>query len=146
MLRVTVELIPGGRESGRRTLTIAEIGNIGGAELADYRVELGDEVAGLKIAEIKQYPRWSASIWDIVLRCIAKALGGTERLPKRPTPILELVPTYPEPEGRSYAYVILEEIPKPIRTAFFKNIRHSSVPGSGRAYRHDWTDFVKGQR
>ena len=36
MLRVTVELLPGGREARKRILAVTEIANIGGGELADY--------------------------------------------------------------------------------------------------------------
>jgi hypothetical protein len=95
MLRVTVEIVPGGRESGKRTLAVAEIGNIGGASLAHYHVEVSDENPGrLKEADVRSYPRWSASVWDLVLRCAAKAMYGKEQLPERPTPVAELVPTY----------------------------------------------------
>ena len=144
MLRVTVELVP--EEKERRTLAVAEIGNIGGAELADYRAEVGDEVTGLKIAAIKQYPRWSASTWDLVLRCIAKALWGEEQIPPRPTPVLALVPVHPSRAGHVYPYVLFDEIPETARAAFVENMAHSSTPGRGAAFAHDWTDFIKGQR
>lgn len=71
MLKVTVELWPGGRESGRRVIATADIGRIRDGAFADYRVRLeeqllngvGDE------AVVADYPRWSASVCDLVARC-----------------------------------------------------------------------------
>ena len=144
MLRITVELVPNGRESGKRTLAIAELSNVAGGALADYEIHMTEEsVPGALHAEIKRYPRWSTSPWDLVIRAIAKALTGRERLPARPR-LLD-VPVYYE-DGRAYGYVKLSEIPEPARSAFAKNIAHSSVPGLGRAFAHDWTDFQSGQR
>jgi len=145
MLRVTVELIPVGRESGKRTLAVAEIANIGGASMAHYHVELGDESPGLKEADIREYPRWSASVWDLALRCISKALFGEEQLPKRPTPVAELVPTYQD-AGRHYPYVKVDGIPEPARREFGRRMSGSSVPFPGHAYQHDWLDFLEGLR
>ena len=145
MLRVTVELIPGGRESGKRTLAVAEIANTGGASMAHYRVELGDELPGLKHADIREYPRWSASVWDLALRCVAKALYGEEQLPRRPPPVAKLVPTHTE-DGRVYPFVLMVEIPEPARGEFARRMAHSTVPMRGAAYLHDWQDFLRGHR
>jgi len=145
MLRVTVELIPSGHESSKRTLAVAEIANVGGAELADYHVHLSDESPCLKEADIRAYPRWSASIWDLVLRCIAKAMLGKEQMPERPTPVAELVPTYQD-AGRHYPYVKVDEIPEPARREFGRRMSGSSVPFPGHAYQHDWLDFLEGLR
>lgn len=46
MLKVTVEIWPAGRESGRRTLATADIGRIRNGALADYRVKLHEDVQG----------------------------------------------------------------------------------------------------
>lgn len=145
MLRVTIELISGGRESGKRILAVAEIGNVGGASMAHYHAEVGDESPGLKEADIRAYPRWSASVWDLVLRCIAKAMFGKEQMPKRPTPVAELVPTHTE-EGRAFPYVLMAEIPEPAQSEFSRRVSHSTVPMPGAAYLHDWQDFLRGQR
>lgn len=77
MLKVTVELWPGGRESGRRVIATADIGRIRDGAFADYRVRLeeqflssvGDE------AVVADHPRWSVSVWDLVARCLAAALN-----------------------------------------------------------------------
>lgn len=50
MLRVTIELLPGGRESGKRVLATADIARVSGGAFGDYRVALEDEVLG-KVGE-----------------------------------------------------------------------------------------------
>ena len=82
MLRVTVELWPGGRESGRRVLATADIARIKSGAHADYEVDLREELLGDvgDTATVREYPRWSASVWDLVGRCIAAAL---QRRPRR---------------------------------------------------------------
>jgi hypothetical protein len=46
MLKITVEIWPGGRESGRRVLATGDIGRIKDGALADYRVELHEDGQG----------------------------------------------------------------------------------------------------
>ncbi|MFM0665834.1 hypothetical protein [Paraburkholderia sediminicola] len=46
MLRVTIELLPVGRESGKRVIATADIARVSGGALADYRVALEDAVLG----------------------------------------------------------------------------------------------------
>jgi hypothetical protein len=46
VLRVTIELLPGGRESGKRVIATADIARVSGEALADYRVGLKDAVLG----------------------------------------------------------------------------------------------------
>ncbi|MGF6803409.1 hypothetical protein OKW48_006905 [Paraburkholderia youngii] len=46
MLRVTIELLPGGREVGKRVIATADIARVSGGALADYRVALDDAVLG----------------------------------------------------------------------------------------------------
>jgi hypothetical protein len=59
MLRVTVELWPGGRESGSRVLATAKIGRIKNGALADYKVELHEDVQGeIGAATLDDYPRY----------------------------------------------------------------------------------------
>ena len=147
MLRVTVDLIPNGDESCRREIARADIGNIGRGALAKYRSRVRETgVDGNRMAEIKDYPRWSASVWDLVLRVIAKALTGKEELPARPQPL----------EVRLYqvdglSYVRLDEIPEPARAAFMRNLRGSACPVverelAGCANAWDWEAFLHGKR
>jgi hypothetical protein len=89
MMRVTIEIWPGGRESARREIATADIGRVRDGALADYEVELRETIVGTvgKRATVAMYPRWSASIWDLVARGVAAALNeGAEELPARPAP------------------------------------------------------------
>lgn len=151
MLKVTVELWPGGRESGRRVIATADIGRIRDGAFADYRVRLeeqflnnvGDE------AVVADYPRWSASVWDLVARCLAAALNdGREALPPRP-----MLPVAREHERDGRRYVRLREIPEPAQTFFRRRIADSSrcphveedAEPKGWAYAEDWEDFLRGR-
>jgi hypothetical protein len=89
MLRVTVEVWPDGRERGKRIIATADIGRVNDEALADYEVELQEVKLGSigDIAYVRDYPRWSTTVWDLVARAIAAALnGGKEELPARPLP------------------------------------------------------------
>jgi len=153
MLKVTVELWPGGRESGRRVIATADIVRIKNGVLADYEVELHEallEDTGVgEIATVRAYPRWSASVWHLVARCIAAALnGGKEELPERPTS-----PEVPVHISNGTRYVRLREIPEPSRTLFKRNLYGSTVPlieddpePRDCAYAHDWQAFLSGHR
>ncbi|MGF6968775.1 hypothetical protein OKW43_005803 [Paraburkholderia sp. WC7.3g] len=154
MLRVTIELWPGGRESGKRVIATADIARVKNGALADYEVELResllDDIGVGEVAHVRTYPRWSASVWDLVGRCIAAALnGGKEELPGRP--VLPEVPVHVSRDGR--AYVRLREIPEPSRTLFENNLRSSGCPfvlddpePRDCAWSHDWQDFLNGYR
>ncbi|MGF6937142.1 hypothetical protein OKW41_006304 [Paraburkholderia sp. UCT70] len=145
MLRVTVELWPGGRESGKRVIATADISRVKNGALADYEVELQEgllESVG-NVAHVRKYPRWSASVWDLVGRCIAAALNeGKEELPPRPT--RPTAPVHVRDDGMHY--VRLDEIPEPTRTFFGENLAGSSIPARDCAYAHDWDDFLNGYR
>ncbi|MBB5428273.1 hypothetical protein HDG40_006460 [Paraburkholderia sp. JPY158] len=111
--------------------------------MADYEVELREALVGTvgRRATVAAYPRWSASVWDLVARAVAAALNeGAEELPARPAEFD--VPVYDD--GRKYINV--HEIPEPARTIFARKIEYSSVPHSGCAYAHDWLDFLAGNR
>ena len=149
MLRITVLLIPNGEEANARELARADIGNVSRGALANYRVRVSEtNVEGGKLCSIKEYPRWSASIWDLVLRAIAKAQYGEEQIPPRPQ-LLEI----PMRRGDGYSYVRLADIPEPMRTAFSDNLdrRMSGMPPGdgtpgGCAFYVDWRDFQAGER
>jgi hypothetical protein len=150
MLRVTVELWPGGRESGKRVIATADIGRIADGEHADYEARLSETFIG-KIGEpgrVRAYPRWSASVWDLVARALASALnGGREELPLRPT--LPEVQMHTTPDGTNY--VRLREIPEPARMHFARRLEGSTCPYVDEdpeprdcAYWHDWLGFLHG--
>ncbi len=154
MLRVTVELWPGGRHGPKRVIATADIGRIRDGKHADYEVRLTEDLLGGigvgEIATVAEYPRWSASVWDLVGRCIAASLnGGREELP--PRPVAPEVPVHTSLSGTRY--VRLREIPEPTRTFFAHNISRSSRPEVSDdplpldcAYAHDWQDFLIGRR
>jgi len=148
MLRVTVELLPGGREASRRAIASACITRVTGGMSPDYRVVLNEEfVEAAHEGEVRSYPRWAAeSIWDFVVRCVLGGLTKREELPPRPSalaiPLLE--------DGR-VRYVRLDDIPPRARAAFRASLYGSTVPfiaaAEGEtAYAWDWLDFLHGRR
>ena len=149
MLKVTVELWPGGRESSRRVLATADIARVKSGAHADYEVVLHDEVLGdIGAATVHEYPRFAASVWDLVARGIAAALAGKEELPPRPQ-----LPVVPVHKSGDLPYVRLREIPEPVRTLFARNMACSTCPVIEEdpqpmdcAYAWDWLDFLRGAR
>lgn len=152
MLRVTVELLPGGFDSAKRVIATADIARMRDGATADYEVRLREDLlAGVgERATVANYPRWSASVWDLVARCIATSLNdGREELPSRPvTPEVSV-----HTSGQGTRYVRLREIPEPARTFFAHNMSRSSRPEvlddpfpMDCAYAHDWEDFLLGRR
>ncbi|MBB5427487.1 hypothetical protein HDG40_005666 [Paraburkholderia sp. JPY158] len=144
MLKVTVELWPGGREAGKQVIATADIVRVRDGARADYEVALKEGLLGSvgDVAFVCSYPRWSASVWDLVGRSISAALsGGKEELP--PRPVLPEVPVHVIDGMRC---VRLADIPEPTRTLFAHNLAGSSVPGHNLAFAWDFEDFMLGQR
>ncbi|MFL9910455.1 hypothetical protein [Paraburkholderia sp. RL17-337-BIB-A] len=152
MLRVTVELFPGGSENGKRILAHADISNVKPGALASYRVQLFDDVLGdIGTSLLTEYPRMATTIWDLVGRGIAVALTGKEQLPERP--LLPDVPVHKSDGDGSVPYVRFAEIPEPARTLFKRRIAFSTCPVIDHdpdpmdcAYLWDWEDFLAGRR
>lgn len=143
MLKITVSLVPGGVGTERK-LGELHIGNVGGGALADYECVLyGDDLPGPVRARVRRYPRWSASVWDLVGRAIAQSLSGQERLPRRP----DLV-TVPIHADGNVTFVRMCEIPEPARSAFERRMRGATspvIPGEGDCvYSWDWLGFIGG--
>jgi hypothetical protein len=148
MLKVTVELWPGGRESGSRVLATAKIGRIKSGSLADYKVELSEEQLGKICGSLEGYPRYATTLWDLVARAVAVALTGKEELPPRPQRL-----DVPVRISGNTPYVRLREIPEPARSLFQKRIVYSTRPvieedpmPMDSAYSWDWFDFLSGRR
>ncbi|MCC8402013.1 hypothetical protein LJ655_08920 [Paraburkholderia sp. MMS20-SJTN17] len=145
MLRITVELWPGGHEQRRRTIATASIGRVHDGAFADYQATLSEELLGEvgDVALVRGYPRWSASVWDLVARGIAVALNnGAEVLPARPTlPVVQV-----HVSGDGVRYVWLGEIPEPAGTFFRHRLYGSTDPQPGCAYPHDREHFLGGGR
>ncbi|MGF6789665.1 hypothetical protein [Paraburkholderia sp. 35.1] len=145
MLRVTIELLPGGRECDKRVIATANIARLGDGALSDYKVVLKETPFGVvgEPAFVYKYPRWSSSVWDLTSRCIAAALTqGREELPPRPVQLEVKVRT----NDAGHRYVRLDEIPEPTRTFFDQSLAGSAIPDHGRAYAHDWFNFLCGKR
>jgi hypothetical protein len=149
MLKVTVEILPDGRESGSRVLATAKIGRVRSGPLADHRVELSEEPHGEISGTLGAYPRYATSIWDLVARAVAVALTGKEELPLRPQRLNVPVRT----SSCNTLYVRLREIPEPARSLFQKCMAHSTRPVIEEdpmpvdcVYAWDWTDFLAGRR
>ncbi|MHC6050779.1 hypothetical protein ACYT84_03245 [Ralstonia solanacearum] len=124
MLKVTVELLPFGREAGRTVLASGTISQARSGALADYSVELQDDVGGnLGVGTIRQYPRFSATVWDLVARAIAVGLGGAEELPPRPRPLDVTVH-----KAGGVEYVRIWELPEPAQTIFRSRTVRTSQP------------------
>jgi hypothetical protein len=148
MLKVTVELWPGGLENGSRVLATARIGRIKDGSLADYRVELSEEPHGKICGTLEDYPRYSVTLWDLVARAVAVALTGKEELPPRPQQL-----DVPVRTSGNTAYVRLREISEPARSLFEKRMTYSTRPVIEEdpqpmdcVYAWDWTDFLAGRR
>lgn len=145
MLKITVSLVPGGVGTERK-LGELHISNVDGGALADYQcVPHGDDLPEPVVVHLGRYPRWSASVWDLVARAIAKSLSGQERLPRRPDPVAVPIHAY-----GNLQYVRMCEIPEPARSAFDRRMRWSTVPvipGDGDcAYSWHWQAFLSGGR
>ncbi|WP_028208570.1 hypothetical protein [Paraburkholderia nodosa] len=149
MLRVTVELWPSGRESDKRVIATADICRVADGVHADYEARLDEAGVGrVGTGHVRAYPRWSATVWDLVARSIAVALGGNaEELPSRPQ--LPEVPVHTAVGGTRY--VRLREIPEPVRTHFGHWLDGSTCPlieeepePRDCAYWHDWVYFLQG--
>lgn len=143
MLKITVSIIPGGVCSERK-LGELHIANVGGWAHADYEcVLISNGLPTPAHATIRHYPRWSATVWDLVARAIAKSLTGQERLPRKPS--LVSVPIHMD---GTLAYVRMAEIPEPVRTIFELRMFGSTVPviqgEKDCVYAWDWQDLLKG--
>jgi hypothetical protein len=148
MLKVTIELWPDGRESGRRVLATAKIGRIESGALADYKVELSEDPHGKICGTLNEYPRFASTVWDLVARAVAVALTGKEELPPRPQQL-----DVPIRTSGNTPYVRLREIPEPARSLFRKRMAYSTRPVIEEdpmpmdcAYSWDWLDFFAGDR
>ncbi len=149
MLKVTVEILSPGRNGRGRVIAVAKIGRLNRGVAPDNCVELLEDLySHRERAMINKYPRFAASVWDLVARSIAVALTGEEKLPPRPQPLK--VPVH---RSGNTDYVRLKEIPEPVATKFRKRIEHSSCPVIEEdatpmecAYASDWLDFLSGRR
>ena len=86
MLRITVELVPGGCEPLRRTIATMEIGNLSDlADRSDYQVranEGANPIAGLPAStiqvDVKDHDR-RQSVWSLVAVAAAAVIKALDR-------------------------------------------------------------------
>ncbi|QEZ44149.1 hypothetical protein D2917_07840 [Cupriavidus oxalaticus] len=149
MLRITVELLPGGCEDGQKILATGDIARVTGRRLGTYSIVLHEEPFGMIArGELVNYPRYGKSIWDLVARCAIVAMTGREEMPPRPT-----LPDVPIHHTGSLPYVRLSEIPQPARALFERNLQTltrsliAGVDEPGECVRASvWVDFLDGKR
>lgn len=79
MIRVTIELIPFGREDHprRQVLASGKIANVGGTDAdGKYIVELYDKAGRLwKAGHVNHFPRKRLLAWDLLYRALRSAIG-----------------------------------------------------------------------
>ncbi len=80
MIRVTVELLPGGREDRKRHLGTAIIVNDGSGDLStgNYTVSLskrGRPKDKWKTGSVRRFPRKRLGAWDLLYRALADTVG-----------------------------------------------------------------------
>jgi len=149
MLRITVEMLPGGQGGSRKVLATGDVGRVTGGRLGTYSVVLNEELFGVVASgKVGNYPRYSCSIWDLVARCAIVAMTGREEMPPRPT-----LPDVPIHHTGSLPYVRLSEIPQPARALFESNLQTltrsliAGVDEPGECVRASvWEDFLDGKR
>lgn len=161
MLRVTVELLPGGREGSARTLSVAHIWNQGRSKKGNhYGIRLGSEAPDIehneqaydkdnRTGELRNYPRWSASIWDLVARSLQRTLRTSPKQQSMgafPQAVAELVPVF---KSGDISYVRFQDMPDFVRPHFEKFMDHKTAPlveeeddPRGCAYSWDWKSFL----
>ena len=84
MIRVTIELLPLGREDIKRHLGTAEIWNdaSGDSQTGNYRFKLskwGNTKAIWKSGEVKGFPRQARGAWDLLYLVLREAVQGRNK-------------------------------------------------------------------
>lgn len=82
MIRVTLHHSPPSRISANNVLGRLDIGYAKLDALADYKaVMVAAGIGELPPIHLSRYPRWSASVWDLIVRVACVATGHAETLP-----------------------------------------------------------------
>lgn len=81
MIRITVELLPGGHEAGKRHLGTAEIWNdaTGTETTGHYRFRLsmwGRPDSTWRSGIVRNFPRKRRGPWDLLFQALAVAVGS----------------------------------------------------------------------
>jgi hypothetical protein len=73
MIRVTVELVPFGRDEWAKrigTLLIANDGTLRGEDMGNYVFIRDDDQVGRREGSVSEHDR-SGSVWDLIGKCLA---------------------------------------------------------------------------
>ena len=85
MIRVTVEMLPGGQESHKRLLGVATIANDGtglgphGNYDATFSKWAPKQDEIWKRGRVENFPRQSRGPWDLLLRALQSAVGARNK-------------------------------------------------------------------
>ncbi|MBV8470358.1 MAG: hypothetical protein JOY60_10940 [Burkholderiaceae bacterium] len=81
MLKVTLHTAPPDKANAFNLVGRLEIGYAKLAAIADYKVAmLATGLGEVSPARVQNYPRWSASIWDLVARAVCISLNRQESI------------------------------------------------------------------
>ncbi|WP_231906902.1 hypothetical protein [Cupriavidus sp. D384] len=117
--------------------------------MSDYVAQLSEPPFGDgEKRTLHAYPRYAASVFDLVARALAVGLTGAEELPQRPEAV-----SVPIHQSGDTKYVRLAEIPEPAATFFRKRIEYSTCPVIEEdpepmqcVYASEWLAFLDGRR
>jgi hypothetical protein len=86
MLRITIDLVPGGRESAKRELARAELGNLSDlSDISDYAIVASEDVNSLagrgrwKVRGMIARHDRNQSVWELVSKAAAWAAKEAEK-------------------------------------------------------------------
>lgn len=99
MLRVSIHAGPLATASRFNVVARVDIGYAALAPIADYKTVLHQKGIGATLpVALNQYPRWSASLWDLTARAIMLGLS-----PEEASPLEEPLPYQPLAKGFAFA-------------------------------------------
>ncbi len=82
MLRITIELLPGGDESRKKTIATGTIANLGtaGPAIGNYFVDLRDKAGRpWKHGTVSGFPRKRLLAWDLLCRALTVIVGDRNK-------------------------------------------------------------------
>lgn len=158
MLRITVDILPRGDVARARTIAVGYIWNksrdkqgyVYGVCLSKEKDTFSAlEAVKQEQAQVRGYPRWSAPVWDLVARCVHRAMSPRSRnfnLGPLPMALYKRVPVL---EYENISYVRVADVPEFAREEFVKYLSGQAcplIPGEdapdGCAYVSDFYRFL----
>jgi hypothetical protein len=83
MLRITIELVPGGNEDRKKVIATGTITNLGtsGPSVGNYFVDLRDKAGRLwRHGTIFGFPRRKLLAWDLLCRALTALIGDRNKI------------------------------------------------------------------